>query len=173
MVKADEPDSRIIVVWCGQHRLRLWNRGLAPREERRADMKHLTRWPAMVLVFGLLSACQTIAPFRETAYRMATSLKVESLNLMSRAAEPYAAHAPEVAVLKLELDKAYEYARGRPNNAESIGQWEILLDPNRHLLGGFLRRWQAEGQLSPHFVEEARGEVAKGFRSELECAAET
>lgn len=43
-----------------------------------------------------------------------------------------------------KIDIAYEYAKGRPKNAISARQWEILKGPNRHLLGGFLQRWKLE-----------------------------
>jgi hypothetical protein len=131
-----------------------------------------SRWPGALvpLLAALLTACPTISSYSETAYRYATTLKVESLALMEKATDPYADHATEAANLLLEIDKAYEYARGRPNNTISTRQWEILRSPDRALLGGFIARWKTEGKLSPVFITEVKENVSDAFDtiSELE-----
>jgi len=113
----------------------------------------------------LLSACATISPFSPRAYELATSLKVDSLALMSKASEPFSTHRAAVEHLKLDIDKAYEFARGRPKNETSTEQWAVLRDPNRDLLGGFLRRWEQapNGKLNPVIVKEMRGNIADAF----------
>lgn len=116
--------------------------------------------PMLLLV---LAACSYIAPYSQFAYQRSTSLKVDALALMDKATEPYAAHAAEVSNLVTEVEKAYEYAKGRPKNELSTRQWQILKDPDRHLLGGFLRRWKAESTLSPTFIKEAKGLVGDAF----------
>jgi hypothetical protein len=124
---------------------------------------HLLR--GMLLFILLLSGlqCASISPYSPTAYQYATSLKVESLMLMAKAIEPYPSHQAEVEALVTKIDIAYEYAKGRPKNTISTQQWEILKDPNRHLLGGFLQRWKDASQLSQPFVTEAQGLVAGAF----------
>ena len=105
----------------------------------------------------MLAACSSlIAPYNETSYRYATALKPEAMRLMGSATEDYADHAVEVDALMLKVEQAYEYVAGLPNNDESAGQWKILKDPDGNLLGGFMRRWKEEGQLSDVFVEFAR-----------------
>jgi len=110
-----------------------------------------------------LTCAPSIALYSEAAYQQATSLKVESLSLMDVAIEEYADHQAEVEDLGTKLEKAYEYAKGRPKNEISARQWRILIDPNRHLLGGFLNRWEQEAKLSKTFIEEAKGLVADAF----------
>lgn len=51
---------------------------------------------------------------------------------------------------------AYEYARGLPNNDETAAQWEIIRDPNRNSLIGFLERWKSEDRLNRTFSENAK-----------------
>jgi hypothetical protein len=114
-------------------------------------------------VFSLVSACATISPFSEAAYERATSLKVESLALMELAAEPFEGHETKARDLALEVQKAYEFARGRPGNEISARQWEILADPGGNLLGGFLSRWEKESVLSKAFIAEAKSIVADAF----------
>jgi len=108
-------------------------------------------------------SCSPISVFSPDAYKQAVDLKVEALNLMSFAASPYADYEEEVLYLKTELKKAYEFALGRPNNEISAGQWEILINEEGNLLGGFLKRWEVEDALSEMFVSEMQMLVSDAF----------
>jgi hypothetical protein len=121
-----------------------------------------------LLVLLLVAACSTISPFNERAYEIATSAKVDALAITSLATEPFASHTAAVQALRLEIDKAYEYAKGRPQNDEAARQWAIIRDPQRNSLGGFLRRWEERGTLDPTFVQEAQGLIADGFDTVIE-----
>lgn len=117
-----------------------------------------------VLLAMLLCGCgSSISIYDATAYKLATDLKAESLTLMEKAVEPATVHGETIDALRLDLLKALEYERGRPDNELSTRMWSILLDPNRNLLGGFLRRWEESGPLSSAFVSEARGQVGEAF----------
>lgn len=118
---------------------------------------------ALLLVLAPAGCGPTQAVYSEQAYRQAVSLKVEALALMGHATEPYAEYRSEAEALMTELRKALEYARGRPDNAISTRQWELLLDPERNLLGGFLARWRQQQRLSAVFVEENRKLIAEAF----------
>lgn len=121
-----------------------------------AAVRSLTRAAALLALALLFAACSAlIAPYNETSYRYATSLKPEALMLMARATGEYAGHAAEVDALMLKVDQAYEYAAGLPNNAESARQWAILKDPEGHLLGGFMRRWKDQHRLGAAFIANA------------------
>jgi len=82
---------------------------------------------------------------------------------MAKAIEPYTDHRSEVARFLIELDKAYEYERGRPLNTDTIKQWDILRDPNRDLLGGFLKEWKESGRLLPVYVQRKEAQVSDAF----------
>ena len=111
----------------------------------------------------VFSSCSSVSVFSQEAYQQAVNLKVESLDLMSFATLPYPDFEKEVAFLNTELDKAYEYAKGRPNNETSTKQWKILINPDANLLGGFLKRWEVEDTLSSMFVTEMQGLVGDAF----------
>jgi hypothetical protein len=108
-----------------------------------------------------VAACTTIAPYSHTAYEQATSVKAQALLVMDAATEPFADHRAEVRELRLSVEKAYEYAKGRPNNEYSTKQWEIVRDPARSSLAGFLRRWEEKGVLKDAFISEAKKIVAE------------
>lgn len=112
----------------------------------------------------LVPACApVVSPYSHTAYLQATSLKARSLRLMDRATGPWDGSADAVERIQTDLDAALEYAKGRPRNGFSTGQWERLLDPSGHLLGGFFARWAAEGTLGPTFIVEAKRLVGEAF----------
>jgi hypothetical protein len=117
----------------------------------------------VTLLLFAVSCTPSIAPYSETAYSQAVGLKVESLRLMGNAETPFENYTRRVRDLELELDKAYEFARGRPRNEFSTRQWELLLDPDRNLLAGFLRRWENSETLSTPFIVEASDIVSQAF----------
>lgn len=120
-------------------------------------------WIALALAAWVAQGCSTIALYSEAAYRQATAAKAEALILMGKANEPFEQHRAEVEALRLDVEKAYEYARGEPKNTLSTRQWEILKDPQGNLLGGFLTRWQKEGTISPTFIADKRDQVSRAF----------
>ena len=117
-----------------------------------------------ILTFSLAAwSCSNISVFSPEAYKQAVELKVEVLELMSFATLPYDDNEESVTYLKTELRKSYEFALGRPNNELSAGQWEILIDEEGNLLGGFLKRWETEGSLSEMFITEMQMLVSDAF----------
>lgn len=120
-------------------------------------------------LFVLVTACNNLQSiYSERAYQQAVTLKVESLDLISHATNSFTSLQADVEHLKTDLQKAYEYARGRPNNETSTRQWKILIDPERNLLGGFLARWEEEEKLSPVFVAESSKIISDAFDTIIE-----
>ncbi len=68
------------------------------------------------------------------------------------------------------MEKAYEFAEGRPKNETSARQWHILIDPKRDLLGG-LADWQEQSAFSSTFVEEKKTQVARVFDTTIELVS--
>ena len=117
---------------------------------------------ALIIAAGL-PACRTISPFSPAAYQQAVDLKVDSLSLMDEATEPYPQHAAEATQIKIRMDKAYEFARGRAHNEISTRQWEIMKSTSSGLIGEFLVDWQRKGQIKPVAIEEKKRLVSEGF----------
>ena len=118
---------------------------------------------AFALIF-LMQGCETlIGPYSPTAYKYATSLKVETLALMSKATNSYSKHKDEVEKLTIELNKAYEFVKGVPSNSISSKQWKILIKPDGKLIGKFWLKWKQKTTLSKPFISEFKKIVAESF----------
>ncbi len=70
--------------------------------------------------------------------------------------------------MEKDLSKAYEYAKGRPNNEESTRQWALMRDPEENLLAGFLKRWEEQGSMPQPFVAEAKDIISDAFDTIIE-----
>lgn len=116
---------------------------------------------AALLLFN--TGCAVTAPYDQYVYQSSTSMKVDALNLMSNATEPYSKHLTAIEQFTDQLNKLYEYELHRKKNDIRIRMWNLLKDPERNLLGGFMKRWQQEGRLSAPFVEEAKIIIGKSF----------
>jgi len=112
-----------------------------------------------ISVFG----CATISQFDQYAYVQTTSLKVDALQIMDLAVDEYSDHADQVAELKANQQKIYEYEKNRPKNEITVKMWEKLLNEDGHLIGGFLAKWENQGKQSPVFIAEAKKIIGPAF----------
>jgi hypothetical protein len=117
----------------------------------------------------LISSCKPlIALYDQYAYTEATSIKVDALNVMDKATEPYSKFNNSVDELNSKLDKAYEYEKHRPANELTTKMWEIIKNPSKNLLGGFLKRWEQKGNLNSEFIKEEKVQVSDAFDMVIE-----
>lgn len=116
----------------------------------------------------LIVSCSSSAVFNQRAYEQDVSVKVDALALMDKADQPYSNYTDKVSKLKLNVEKAYQYAKGLPNNNETMAQWEIIKDPQRNSLIGFLERWKSEGTLNRAFIEAGKKLISQHFDQVIE-----
>ena len=127
------------------------------------NKKSLSRF-SLLLVSIFIAGCSfQAAVFNQGAYEHSVNLKVDALAIMDKATSPYDSCRAGIDAVKLEFQKAYEYAKGLPNNEETVKQYEIMMDPQQSSLYGFLARWESEGRLGATFVSDAKAEVARHF----------
>jgi hypothetical protein len=129
-------------------------------------MKAVLR-PLKLMLFFLtlltLSCSPLMATFDQASYSQVTSLKVDALALMDKSTEDYSSHVSDVNALQLELNKAIEYDKHRPNNTITNDMWNLLSDPSGHLLGGFLAKWQKDGKESAAYVTDKKQQISDSF----------
>lgn len=125
--------------------------------------RFLIRFAGVAAVVMLAGCWPSSAIFNQRAYEQDVSLKVDALAVMDEAILPYDSCKADVAELRKNLAKAYEYAKGLPNNDNTVKQWEILLDPKGDLLTAFLNEWQENGKLKAAYIGIKKGLVEEGF----------
>lgn len=127
-------------------------------------VKHsYARHTILIFLCACIAGCATISKFDQYAYTQTTSIKVDALNMMNSATEPYELHKADVLKVTASVDKMFEYEKNRPKNMLTEKMWVVLKDSSGHLLGGFIKRWEAEGKLDAAFIKEAQGLVSASF----------
>ncbi len=118
----------------------------------------------LITLAALISSCgSTISVFDQYAYSQTTSLKVDGLRLMDKATSSYASQKEAIDNYMAAIDKIYEYELHRPKNEISAAMWRIIKDPEKNLLGGFMKRWEARSSFSSDFIGEMKRQVGEAF----------
>jgi hypothetical protein len=129
-------------------------------------MKHLrttTFISSFFILLGSVGCAPSLSLYDQYALAQAISVKVDALNLMDQATDDYQAHQKEIAALNTEIEKIYEYDKWRTKDSLTIKQWDILKNPDGHLLGGFLSNWKKHGKESSVFIGDKKIEVSAAF----------
>jgi hypothetical protein len=121
-------------------------------------LKNITFLIAVSFAIASCTSTKT-ALFDQYSYQKTTELKVETVQLMDKATEPYTIHKEEVETLLLNIEKLAEYEKNKPNNEITFEMWKILNDKEKNLLAGFFKRWETKGIISPVFLEESKKQV--------------
>ena len=125
------------------------------------------------IIFCFCGCAATISQFDQYAYTQTTSVKVDVLNVMDKAIDPYASHATDVDRVNTELMKNIEYEKHRAKNQITIDMynimWKLLNDNTSITIGrdtfqhGFFPRWQNKSKLDTTFIGQAKIQVGEGF----------
>lgn len=129
----------------------------------------------LIMVFCGLAGCPTIAPYNQKSYELTTSAKAEVLIVLGKATEPYKNHITEIEVLRLQVEKAYEYANGIPKNEIIVAMWNEIRGYSYHEdkkqwvaedngnLYSTLDLWKNQGTLSASAANEKKKQISASF----------
>ncbi len=126
----------------------------------------------LTLIIIACSSCTTMSFYDAVAYKETVSAKVEAANLMKKANRPFKELAEEREKVGLMLQKQLEYERHRPKNTETTQMWTLLLNPEKKLYGGFMKRWEQQDTLSNAFINEAIIQTSEAFDIILELESQ-
>ena len=127
-------------------------------------MKNIKTTILVLFLLSLVSCTSTkTALFDQYSYQKTTELKVETSNLIDKAATSYSANKIQIDKLLLDIEKLVEYEKNKPNNEISFAMWTILNDKEKNLLAGFFKRWEEKDKLSSTFSKEAKNQVLEAF----------
>jgi len=119
-----------------------------------------------VLVISIaLLTCNSFktALYDQYSYERSISLKVDALELMNEATEPYAEHVEEVKTYLVEFQKLKEYEKNKANNELSYEMIKLIGNPEKNLLGGFFKRWKEKNTISKIMIGETKGQIGEAF----------
>jgi hypothetical protein len=118
---------------------------------------------APLLLLLLLAGCAPlIADYSLEAYKNATTLKAETLDLIDKSNESYGNRKKDIETLTTKINVAYEFAAGTPYNSLSAQQWQLLRDPNGSLYGAYIALWKRSGTI-PSTVFRTRAKTVIGM----------
>lgn len=121
--------------------------------------------PFILLISMLLLSCNTFktTQYNQYSYESSISLKVEALELMNKAIEPYTEHEEEIKNYLKEFQKLEEYEKNRENNELTYEMIKRIGNPENNLLGGFLKRWQKKQTISKVMIIETKKQIREAF----------
>lgn len=109
-----------------------------------------------LLAAALLSGCSLLkkkAKFDPEGLEFANRIKVKALQVMRQAEASFFYLKDDVHLLMTEVEKAYEYARTQKNNDAIRDSWNLMRDPAKERLGGFMVLWEREDKLDGATIE--------------------
>ncbi len=117
------------------------------------------------IISVLLLSCTTFktALYNQYSIERSISLKVEALELMNEATEPYTEHIEEIKNYLKEFQKLEAYEKNRENNELSYEMLQRIGNPENNLLGGFLKRWKEKRTISKVMVTASKEQISDAF----------
>jgi hypothetical protein len=102
----------------------------------------------LLVLFTTIGCNTSISFFDQYAYTQATSLKVDLQNLAQESSNvTYTDAKSHIDKVNLELQKAYEYSKGRAKNTISTEMYATLLSETG-FYKSFLKLWESQGKNS-------------------------
>lgn len=116
------------------------------------------------LSFQSCNPAKGMVPFDAFSLSRTIDIKAQAIDLMKRGGKSFSSVSEDVSDFKATANSLIDFERDRgEKNLKTVQMWELMMDPNQNLLGGFLNRWENEGKLNGPFIREAAGVVSKNF----------
>ncbi len=125
----------------------------------------LVRLVGPLFVLFVTACAPIIADYSLEGYKNATSLKARSLAMIDLSAEGYGKHSSTVEKLLVDIDAAYEFAAGTPNNQITAEQWDRIRRKDHNFVGGYVVHWKGlNGKaVSEFFRQEAKTGIGRAY----------
>lgn len=102
-------------------------------------------------------------PFDPVVYQNDVQLKFETLALIDKSGEPYAAHQSEVQVLLVKYDAAAANAGKVESNLALAQAWQIIRGQQSGSAGEYFETWKKRGTLRPVIRNEKKAQITRHF----------
>lgn len=113
------------------------------------------------VVFLWVGCVHLIAGYDPVTYKSLTDLKAEMMVCLEKAdpAQPYSEHSQKFEELQLDIEKVYEYEKGKKLNTDTIAQISEI----RTMFQDLTARYKEQNQLSTFYLQEKKGQLETAF----------
>ena len=120
-------------------------------------------WLAQATILFLLVGCGTVATFDTVAFQNAVQLKFETLALIDKSGDKFAARQSEVAALTAKYDSAFDAASKNENNQAVAQAWQVIRGAQSGSAGEYFLTWKQRGALRPVIRAEKKAQIGRHF----------
>jgi hypothetical protein len=114
----------------------------------------------------LLAACTTgllPPPYNPVAHQNAVQMKVDTLALIDKSGQRYAASQAAVEALTARYAGAYEAASKNPSDASVAQAWQIVRGANTGSAGEYFETWKKRTTMRPAIRAEKKAQIGRHF----------
>lgn len=119
--------------------------------------------PALLapVLFLWVGCVHLIAGYDSVTYKSLTDLKAEMMVCLEKAdpAQPFSEHAQKFEELQLDIEKVYEYEKGKKLNTDTIAQISEI----RTMFQDLTARYKEQNQLSAFYLQEKKDQLETAF----------
>lgn len=116
---------------------------------------------AILTILVIAAACSP--KYSAYVYDRTADIKKQAIALCGKSEEPYDKYAEKVAALKIEAEALYKQEQLRKHNKTKQKQWALMLDPEGHLLYGYLEKWHQDTVLNDTFIDLSKRVLTESF----------
>ena len=120
-------------------------------------------WLAKAAILLLLFGCGTVAQFDTAAFQNAVQLKFETLALIDKSGNKFAAHKTEVDALTAKYESAFDAASKTPANQAVAQAWQVIRGAQSGSAGEYFHTWRQRGTLRPVIRAEKKAQIGRHF----------
>ena len=120
-------------------------------------------WLAQAAILLLLLGCGAVPQFDTAAFQNAVQLKFETLALIDKSGDKFAAHQSSVAALTAKYDSAFDAASKNESNQAVAQAWQVIRGAQSGSAGEYFQTWKQRGTLRPVIRAEKKAQIGRHF----------
>ena len=113
------------------------------------------------LLFFLIGCVHLIANYDAITYKSLTDLKAQTSLFLVQifGTKPYAEYAAKFEDLQLQVEKIYQYEKGKKLNNDTIFEVSEI----RNMINAIITLYKSQDKLSPGYLKEKKEQLEKAF----------
>lgn len=120
-------------------------------------------WLAQIAILFLLVGCVQPAQFNVIASQNALQIKNDTLALIDKSGDKYAARKAEVDALMVRYQSAMDTAATNDTNKAVAQAWQIIIGSRSGSAGEYFETWKQRGTMAEGIRNLKRPQIARQF----------